>query len=98
VERRSRAPRSSPRRTSAETTQAIVALREQLSSEGHDCGAATIAFHLTSRIDRVPSVSTIWRVLRKPKRADARISEDHVSRVTFESSREGSYNSASKPA
>jgi transposase InsO family protein len=65
LERRSRAPRSSPSRTSAETVGAIVSLREQLASEGHDCGAATIAYHLAGRLERVPSVSTIWRILRR---------------------------------
>jgi transposase len=65
LERRSRAPRRSPSRTSAELAEAIVALRGQLSEEGHDCGAATIAYHLAARFDRVPSVSTIWRILRR---------------------------------
>lgn len=65
LERRSRAPRSSPNRTSVEVVEAIVALRNQLEGEGHDCGAATIAYHLAGQIDQVPSVSTIWRVLRR---------------------------------
>ncbi len=65
LERRSRAPRSSPNRTSVELADAIVALRRQLSAEGHDCGATTIAYHLAERFDRVPSVSTIWRILRR---------------------------------
>lgn len=65
LERRSRAPRSSPNRTSAEVVEAIVSLREQLEAEGHDCGAATIAFHLAERFEQVPSHSTIWRVLKK---------------------------------
>jgi len=65
LERRSRAPRSCPSRTSAEMVEAIVALREQLEAEGHDCGAATIAFHLAERFEQVPSVSTIWRVLKR---------------------------------
>ncbi len=65
LERRSRAPRSSPSRTPAAVVEAIVALRGQLEAEGHDCGAATIACHLTERLDRVPSVSTIWRVLKR---------------------------------
>jgi transposase InsO family protein len=65
LERRSRAPRSSPHRTSAEVARAIVALRGQLSEEGHDCGAATIAYHLAEQIGHVPSVSTIWRILRR---------------------------------
>ncbi len=65
LERRSRAPRSSPHRTPAEVVGAIVALREQLSEEGHDCGAATIACHLAQQSGAVPSVSTIWRVLKR---------------------------------
>lgn len=63
LEPRSRTPRSCPRRTPAEVVEAIVALREQLGAEGHDCGAATIAHHLAQQVDRVPSLSTIWRVL-----------------------------------
>ena len=39
LERRSRAPRSSPNRTPADVTEAILALRRQLSAQGHDCGA-----------------------------------------------------------
>ncbi len=65
LERRSRAPRSSPSRTPDEVVRAIVSLREQLSGEGHDCGAATIAFHLAERLEQVPSISTIWRVLKR---------------------------------
>jgi transposase len=65
LERRCRAPRSSPGRTPTEIARAIVSLREQLGAEGHDCGAATIAYHLAERFDRVPSVSTIWRILKR---------------------------------
>jgi transposase InsO family protein len=45
--------------------EAIVELREQLHTEGHDCGAATIAYHLTGRIEDVPSRATIWRIPRR---------------------------------
>lgn len=47
--------------------EAIVKLRGQLAQEGHDCGAATIAYHLAGEPDGVPapSVSTIWRILRR---------------------------------
>jgi transposase len=65
LERRSRAPRSSPNRTPDEVAEAIVSLRKQLQAEGHDCGAQTIAHHLARRSDQVPSVSTIWRVLKR---------------------------------
>jgi transposase InsO family protein len=42
-----------------------VALRRELSSQGHDAGAATIAYHLAKREQEVPSVATIWRILRR---------------------------------
>jgi transposase InsO family protein len=65
LEPRSRAPRSCPHQTPAALVRAIVALREQLQAEGHDCGAATIAYHLAQQVDRVPSLSTIWRILKR---------------------------------
>ena len=44
----------------------VVSLREQLLSQGHDWGAETIAYHLARQgMDRIPSVSTIWRILRR---------------------------------
>jgi transposase InsO family protein len=42
---------------------AIVAVRKELDRDGHDAGAATIAFHLEQRHGSSPAVSTIWRVL-----------------------------------
>jgi len=39
LEPRSRAPRRSPNRTSEEVARAVVSLREQLLSQGHDSGA-----------------------------------------------------------
>ena len=65
LEPRSRAPRSSPNATSEEVVRAVVSLREQLLSQGHDCGAETIAHHLAKEIASAPSVSTIWRILRR---------------------------------
>ena len=66
LEPRSRAPRSNPNRTPEEVVRAVVSQREQLLSLGHDCGAETIAHHLARQgIDGVPSVSTIWRILRR---------------------------------
>jgi transposase InsO family protein len=66
LEPRSRAPRSSPNATPQEVVRAVVSLREQLLSQGHDGGAETIAHHLARQgTDRVPSVSTIWRILRR---------------------------------
>lgn len=33
--------------------------------DGHDAGAATIAYHLARESQDVPSLSTIWRTLRR---------------------------------
>lgn len=65
LEPRSRRPRSCKHSTPDEVVQAILVLREQLAREGHDCGPATIAYHLAQEIgqERVPSVCTIWRIL-----------------------------------
>jgi len=59
------APLRVPHRTPEDLEDEIVALRKQLSGLGVDAGAATIAYHLARRHDRVPSISTIWRVLRR---------------------------------
>ena len=65
LEPRSRAPRSSPNATPEDVVRAVVSLREQLLAQGHDGGAETIACHLAKELDSVPSVSTIWRILRR---------------------------------
>jgi transposase len=65
IEPRSRAPRRIPHRTPDQLEDEIVALRKELSELGVDAGACTIHYHLSARHDPVPSVSTIWRVLRR---------------------------------
>jgi transposase InsO family protein len=62
---RSRAARTIPHRTPDDLEDEIVALRKELTDQGLDAGAATIASHLGRRHRAVPSVSTIWRVLRR---------------------------------
>jgi transposase InsO family protein len=64
---RSTRPRSCKHATPQAVVEAIVKLRQQLAQEGHDCGAATIAYHLAQAMDGAPapSVSTIWRILRR---------------------------------
>jgi transposase len=62
---RSKRPRSCKHGTRQETINAIVALRAQLHAEGHDCGAATIAYHLAQKMQDVPSRATIWRILKR---------------------------------
>lgn len=64
---RSRRPRSCKHGTPQVVVEAIVELRHRLAEEGHDCGAATIAYHLAKDMEGVPapSVSTIWRILKR---------------------------------
>jgi transposase InsO family protein len=40
-------------------------LREELATAGHDAGAETIAHHLIGQVDMVPSVATVWRILKR---------------------------------
>ena len=67
LEPRSRRPRSCKHATPAEIVGAVLRLRKRLSEEGHDSGAETIAYHLAAELDGSPppSVSTIWRILRR---------------------------------
>jgi len=64
-EPRSRRPHTSPRRTSQDVEDAVVALRKDLTEAGHDAGAETIAWHLRQRSGGAPSVATIWRILSR---------------------------------
>jgi transposase InsO family protein len=63
LEPRSRRPLTSPQRTAQDLEDEVVALRKDLDRDGHEAGAATIAFHLQQRHGTSPAVSTIWRVL-----------------------------------
>ena len=60
--RRSR-PLSNPRQIDDSLRQVIIELRRSLTSEGLDAGPLTIAWHLEQRGLRVPSTSSIRRVL-----------------------------------
>ena len=64
LEPRSRRPRTSPTRIADRHEETIVALRKELTDAGFDAGAVTIHTHLARRGGEVPSVSTIWRVLK----------------------------------
>src|SRR3982750_4045160 len=63
LEPRSRRPRRSPNKTDLAVEDEIVAIRKDLDKQGHEAGAATIAFHLERRHGRSPAVSTLWRIL-----------------------------------
>jgi transposase InsO family protein len=62
---RSRRPRTSPNAIATKFEDEIVLLRKQLSEEGLDAGAMTIHWHLARRHQAVPSVSSIWRILKR---------------------------------
>jgi transposase InsO family protein len=65
LEPRSKAAHHVPHRIPAGVEDAIVRWRKQLTEDGFDAGAATIHYHLGLELDVVPSVSTIWRVLKR---------------------------------
>ena len=63
-EPRSRRPRSNPYAVDLGVEDQIVRLRKQLSKDGLDAGAETIAAHnQINSVSPVPAVSTIWRIL-----------------------------------
>jgi transposase InsO family protein len=68
---RSRRPRSSPQAVDADTEEMIIRLRKELSKQGLDAGAETIAAHLARQASTgdgrpaIPAVSTIWRILNR---------------------------------
>src|SRR5919112_2525341 len=70
-EPRSRRPHSSPQAVDAEVEDAIIRLRKELSKQGLDAGAETIAAHLARQLPAgggrpaTPAVSTIWRILSR---------------------------------
>jgi transposase InsO family protein len=61
---RSRRPKTSPTKTYDLFEDEILTIRKELGDAGFDAGAATIHFHLSQRHATVPSISSIWRVLR----------------------------------
>lgn len=64
LELQSRRPKRSPTRVADRYEDEIVELRKGLLEAGFDAGAATIQVHLAKSNETVPSVSTIWRVLK----------------------------------
>src|SRR5215203_279931 len=65
-EPRSCRPHSNPYAVDLVVEEQIVRLRKQLSKDGLDAGAETIAAHLQiNGVSPVPAVSTIWRILSR---------------------------------
>lgn len=64
---RSRRPRHNSRAIGPDLEDRIIRLRKELSKKGLDAGAETIRVHLRRdpTLGRIPSVSTIWRILTR---------------------------------
>jgi transposase InsO family protein len=65
LEPRSRRPHSCSHQTSSEVQAKVLLLRHELVDGGHDAGPDTIAHHLKGQVDNVPSVATVWRILKR---------------------------------
>ena len=65
LEPRSRRPKTTPIATPEEVRQRVIELRVQLTADGLDAGPVTIAWHLGQEGLRVPSTSTIRRILHQ---------------------------------
>lgn len=65
LEPRSRRPHSCSHQTSIEVQAQVLQLRRELVAGGHDAGPETIAHHLLGRVDKHPSVATVWRILKR---------------------------------
>src|SRR2546428_3933296 len=65
LEPRSRRPRSCPQKADRRVEAEVLRLRRELSEAGLDAGPQTLAHHLIGLIEPVPSVSTVWRILKR---------------------------------
>jgi len=65
LEPRSRRPKSCSHQVETKIQDLIVKLRCELAAAGYDAGPQTIHHHLSEQIAELPSVATIWRVLKR---------------------------------
>lgn len=65
IQPRSKRPRACPQQVSQDVVDQILELRDHLIAMGFDAGPQTIATHLAKHLDHVPSVSTVFRVLKR---------------------------------
>src|SRR5713226_2640138 len=65
LEPRSRRPKSCSHQVETKVQKLIVKLRRELTEAGYDAGPETIHFHLCASLVEVPSVATIWRILKR---------------------------------
>jgi transposase InsO family protein len=64
-EPRTRRPHTRPNTTPADVVELVLALRRQLTAQGLDAGADTIAWHLTHHHNLTVSRATIYRIIRR---------------------------------
>jgi transposase InsO family protein len=62
---RSKAAKTIANKTPAELEDRVVRLRKELTDQGFDAGAQTIHYHLALSDPSPPSLSTIWRILKR---------------------------------
>ena len=62
---RSKAAHRIANRSSGQLEERVVRLRKELTDAGFDAGAQTIHYHLSLADPSAPSVSTIWRILKR---------------------------------
>jgi len=65
LEPRSRRPKSCPHQVDAKIQDLIVKLRCELAAAGYDASSQTIHYHLTQRLSDLPSVASVWRILKR---------------------------------
>jgi transposase InsO family protein len=65
LEPRSRRPHSCSHQVRADVQAEVLRLRTELIAAGHDSGPQTIHHHLAERFPQPPSVSTVWRILKR---------------------------------
>jgi transposase len=62
---RSKAATKVANRSSPELEDRVVSIRKELADDGFDAGAQTIHYHLALTDPGPPTVSTIWRILKR---------------------------------
>src|SRR6266571_8706333 len=65
LEPRSRRPKSCSHQVDTQTQDLIVKLRCELAAAGYDAGPQTIHHHLSEKVVELPSVATLWLVLKR---------------------------------
>jgi transposase InsO family protein len=85
LEPRSKRPQKCPHQTPPELVQEVLRLRKELQDAGHDCGPATIRYHLATYREDAPCRATIWRILKREGLIVAQPQKRPVcSRIRFE--------------